>query len=89
MSRNRKPIPGYVKAELKRRQLGLCAKCIFPLGSIYHVHHDVPYSEGGTDNLDNLELVCPNCHMKIHTQRNLENYKSDREKKMVIPPLGF
>ncbi|MEM1054844.1 MAG: HNH endonuclease signature motif containing protein [Bacteroidota bacterium] len=26
----------------------------------------VPTSRGGTDDLSNLRLLCPNCHMEVH-----------------------
>jgi RNA-directed DNA polymerase len=35
----------------------------------WHVHHILPRSEGGKDNISNLVLVHPNCHRQIHSQR--------------------
>ena len=35
----------------------------------WHVHHILPRSEGGKDNISNLVLVHPNCHKQIHSQR--------------------
>lgn len=32
---------------------------------LLEVHHIVPLSEGGSDNLENLVTVCPNCHRKL------------------------
>ena len=31
------------------------------------IHHIIPKSKGGTNNNDNLIIVCPNCHRVIHT----------------------
>ena len=31
------------------------------------IHHIVPKSKGGTNDADNLIIVCPNCHRVIHT----------------------
>lgn len=31
------------------------------------IHHIIPLSKGGTNNIDNLIIVCPNCHRVIHT----------------------
>lgn len=31
------------------------------------IHHIIPKSKGGNDELDNLIVVCPNCHRVIHT----------------------
>lgn len=33
-----------------------------------HVHHLVPRSAGGTDHLDNLVTLCPDCHATRHDQ---------------------
>lgn len=30
------------------------------------IHHIIPKKQGGSDNNDNLIVVCPNCHRKIH-----------------------
>lgn len=43
-----------------------CQICAFPNTKILHVHHIIERSNGGTDNLDNLLLICPNCHATIH-----------------------
>jgi hypothetical protein len=31
-----------------------------------HVHHIVPLSKGGTNNLTNLKALCRNCHVLVH-----------------------
>lgn len=31
-----------------------------------HVHHIVPLSRGGTNQLSNLRTICEECHKKIH-----------------------
>ena len=35
----------------------------------WHVHHILPKSEGGKDNLSNLVMLHPNCHRQIHSQK--------------------
>jgi predicted HNH restriction endonuclease len=32
-------------------------------------------SDGGTNDLDNLQLVCPNCHAEIHHYGTKHNAK--------------
>jgi hypothetical protein len=55
-------------AELKRqvlvRDAHRCANC----GSSgeMHVHHIVPLSKGGTNNLTNLKALCRDCHVLVH-----------------------
>jgi len=65
------------KSEIFRRANGLCESCGMKL-SIYippvlaNIHHKIPKSRGGTDFLENLELLCPYCHMQRHPkQKNL------------------
>ena len=33
----------------------------------WNIHHILPKSEGGKDNISNLVLLHPNCHMQIHS----------------------
>jgi len=42
-----------------------CGKMSDPL-SILHVHHKTPRSEGGSDDLENLVTLCPDCHAQRH-----------------------
>lgn len=37
------------------------------------VHHVVPLSEGGMDNIYNVVALCPNCHKKMHLANNPED----------------
>ncbi|GIV98814.1 HNH endonuclease [Roseiflexus sp.] len=43
-----------------------CYACGFSIHTILRVHHRIPVSLGGTDEIENLVLVCPNCHTLIH-----------------------
>lgn len=58
-----------VKA-LKERLLKLrghkCERCPYSNIKILNVHHKIRRADGGTDELDNLELICPNCHAEEH-----------------------
>ena len=58
------PIP-YRKNKhiLFGKQEGLCAGCKgdFPF-KLYEVDHVVPVSRGGTDHLENLQLLCSSCN---------------------------
>jgi RNA-directed DNA polymerase len=35
----------------------------------WNIHHILPKSEGGKDNLSNLVLVYPNCHKQVHCRK--------------------
>jgi hypothetical protein len=43
-----------------------CYACGFSIHAILRVHHRVPVSLGGTDEVENLVLLCPNCHALVH-----------------------
>lgn len=53
-----------LKAAVMQRDMYLCQSCqrngIDKQGS--EVDHVVPLSEGGTNNLDNLQCICRSCH---------------------------
>ena len=34
--------------------------------NILHVHHKVEKCNGGSDDIENLNLLCPNCHYTHH-----------------------
>lgn len=65
--------PRATIAAIKRAK-GKCEMCASPApfrrasdGSPYlEIHHKKPLSLGGDDTLDNIIIVCPNCHRKIH-----------------------
>jgi 5-methylcytosine-specific restriction protein A len=63
-----------VVAEALLRAKGFCERCRQQApflrkadGSPYlEVHHKIPLSEDGTDTLENVLALCPNCHREIH-----------------------
>ena len=61
------------------QQEGLCAGCRmdFPY-KIFEVDHVVPRSRGGSDHLENLQLLCPSCN----------RIKGDRPQEYLITQLG-
>lgn len=52
---------------LKRANKG-CSICGWN-ESTCDIHHIIERKNGGTDNIDNLIIVCPNCHRIIHTTK--------------------
>jgi len=53
-----------ISRQARQRDGHKCGNC----GSGYnlHVHHIVPLSKGGTNNLSNLRTLCSSCHGKLH-----------------------
>jgi hypothetical protein len=68
--------PVIVKEALKRAN-GYCEKCgeksrfnsKVTKKPYLEVHHIKPLSEDGSDTIDNVKAICPNCHREIHSGR--------------------
>ena len=74
------PIPyRQNKHVLFGQQEGLCAGCKgdFPF-KLFEVDHRVPRSRGGTDHLDNLQLLCSSCN----------RIKGDRPQEYLVARLA-
>ena len=54
-----------VQKILKRANLS-CSICGWNQASC-DIHHIIPKSKNGTDRMENLIVICPNCHRSIHT----------------------
>ncbi|NBQ69019.1 MAG: HNH endonuclease [Nitrosomonadaceae bacterium] len=56
--------------ELKERLLldrgRKCERCQYDNVNVLQGHHIVEKANGGTDDIENLLLLCPNCHYTIH-----------------------
>jgi 5-methylcytosine-specific restriction endonuclease McrA len=60
-------------AMVKSRDRYKCTACSYPADfrrktRELHVHHIIPISEGGTNDLDNLITLCHICHRKIDSK---------------------
>ena len=70
-------IPRYNDPDNKRflygKQEGLCNGCLvlFPFRNMT-VDHIVPKAKGGTDHIENLQLLCGACNSKKHTRTQEE-----------------
>lgn len=60
------------------KQHKCCEKCGRTIG--LEVHHKIPLIEGGTDNIDNLQVLCDICHDDIHKYTRSELTKKGIEK---------
>ena len=59
-------------AEVMERDGHKCRMCGTSRG-LADVHHIIKRSQGGTDEMDNLILLCRNCHNKQHGQVQLRS----------------
>jgi len=67
-----------LKEKVAQRAQGVCERCDESNYTILQVHHKIERYKGGSNELNNLELLCPNCHAAHHLGRSLY-----REKKMI------
>ena len=49
---------------LLRRQKNRCANCKRDISSRYHADHIVPLCRGGSNDIKNIQLLCPPCNLK-------------------------
>ncbi len=69
-----------VIVEVLNRANGKCERCNKPapftrksdFSPYLEVHHRIPLSEDGKDNVDNAMALCPNCHREVHFGINQE-----------------
>ena len=59
-----------LKTILIKERGAKCERCSYCNIDILQVHHKIRKADGGTDDLNNLELLCPNCHYEHHFGRN-------------------
>ena len=50
----------------KVKEVGKCEICEYDFVPILHMHHILPFKLGGTNESENLVVVCPNCHKVLH-----------------------
>ncbi len=58
----RPPIPQTVNEPMWRRDRGRCVQC----GSNQNIQFDhiIPYSKGGADSVENLQVLCRTCNLR-------------------------
>jgi hypothetical protein len=59
---SRRQITGLQRQVLACRQKWACALCHSLLPAVFHVDHVKPLAHGGLHTINNLQVLCPNCH---------------------------
>lgn len=67
-------VESELREQIKLRDDFTCRLCVRKLDTnVLQVHHIIPVSNGGSDLLKNLVLLCYKCHTALHKD-NWENY---------------
>jgi hypothetical protein len=59
------------KKYVASRQNWHCAKCKDQLNAYFEIDHKLCLKNGGTNHVDNLEALCPNCHREKTAMDNM------------------
>ena len=84
----------YVPTDLERLLFELAAhRCTICRAPWMEIHHIDEISEGGATSFDNLIVLCPNCHTRVHhegvpTKTELRHYKLKQEIAYELPVLS-
>lgn len=65
INNGRKKLQSKILKELQQEANSSCPFCNEENVNTFEFHHIIALSKGGTDEIDNLILVCSNCHSKI------------------------
>ena len=76
---NRKPISGKTRINVLERDDYTCQMCGATVedGVKLHIDHIIPVSKGGTNDTDNLQVLCHKCNLAKHNRMDL---KATRER---------
>src|SRR5579859_2165215 len=71
----RRPTTRALREEAIKQSRDRCAICGRSLegGKLAQLHHIVPIGNGGSNSLQNLQVLCPNCHRLAHMAGYIAN----------------
>jgi HNH endonuclease len=85
----------YIPEQLQDLLLEQCGhKCSVCREPSYEIHHIEPIEYGGTTAYENLIVLCPNCHTRVHredipSKKQLRHYKLKEEVSYGLPIIGY
>jgi 5-methylcytosine-specific restriction protein A len=78
MSTPRRNLPLSTKNRIAASQQWTCALCHQLLSWSFDADHILPLADGGTNELDNFWILCPNCH-RIKTMHEADERRAKEE----------
>ena len=79
MRRGARPKPGTrtawpkgLRERLYREQNGLCTYCRARASSTSHIDHIIPVNQGGSNDRENLQLLCAGCNLRKSDRSDAE-----------------
>jgi 5-methylcytosine-specific restriction endonuclease McrA len=55
-------------ASLVLKQCNKCANCFRRLTAKYHADHIMPLARGGSNDIANIQILCPRCNCRKHAK---------------------
>ncbi len=83
-SAERISFPQSVRIKIHQRQQGKCMYCGCYLAKGWHIDHIYPREHGGSNDLVNLQGLCPPCNLRKGVQTDEEYRKRFRK---LLPPV--
>lgn len=81
------PFPPDLRRDIRAQQAYHCSFCGVRDADV-EVHHKVPSRDGGSDNAQNADVLCPVCHdMMDREQENGLTYEQARKK--LLPYASY
>lgn len=60
------------RTRVRKEKGSSCEMCGYnKVEDILALHHIIPRSQGGSDEISNLQLLCPNCHGETHFRKRV------------------
>jgi 5-methylcytosine-specific restriction endonuclease McrA len=76
--------PNYAKLHIAKERGNCCARCSLKKGRSVvwlHLDHTVPLADGGAFTIDNMQLLCEDCHGTKTARENSDRARARREKR--------